>query len=134
MATVIFHNPHCSASRNALAVIRATGTAPEIVPYLDTGWTRPQLMGLFAAAGITPRAALRTKRTNAAELGLLETRITDDQILDAMVMHPVLVERPFVCSPKGTALCRPLNALLALLEMPLTAPVLDSAGTVILQP
>jgi arsenate reductase len=134
VTTAIYHNPNCSASRNALAVIRASGTEPVVIKYLETGWTRAQLLGLFAAAGVTPSEALRTKRSPAAELGLLDSDVTDDQILDAMVTHPVLVERPFVCSPKGTALCRPAKALLPLLETPLTAAVHDSAGKVILQP
>ena len=134
MTTVIYHNPDCSASRNTLAVIRATGTEPVVIRYLDTGWTRAQLVGLFAAAGLTARAAMRVNRSPAAELGPLDSGATDDKILDAMVAHPVLVERPFVCSPKGTALCRPANALLPLLEIPLTAPVYDSAGKVILHP
>ncbi|SFR36687.1 arsenate reductase [Yoonia tamlensis] len=134
MATTIFHNPACGTSRKALAVIRATGTEPQIVRYLDAGWTRPQLVGLFAAAGMTPRAALRTKDVRAAELGLLDSGATDDRILDAMVAHPVLVERPFVSTAKGTALCRPLNTLLKLLENPLSGPVFDRAGKVILEP
>lgn len=115
-------------------MIRATGTEPQIVRYLDAGWTRPQLVGLFAAAGMTPRAALRTKDVRAAELGLLDSGATDDRILDAMVAHPVLVERPFVSTAKGTALCRPLNTLLKLLENPLSGPVFDRAGKVILEP
>ncbi len=134
MATVIYHNPNCSASRNALAVIRASGTEPVVVKYLDAGWTSAQLLDLFAAANVTPRDAMRTKRSPAADLGLLDAGVTDDQILDAMVMHPVLVERPFVRSPKGTALCRPLSNLLPILEKPLTAAVTDSVGKVILQP
>ncbi|MCG3267426.1 arsenate reductase (glutaredoxin) [Yoonia sp. I 8.24] len=134
MTTVIYHNANCSASRNALAVIRASGTEPIVVKYLETGWTRAQLLGLFAAAGFTPSEAMRAKRSPAADLGLLDTGVTDDQILDAMVAHPVLVERPFVCSPKGTALCRPLSNLLPLLEIPLRTAVTDSAGKVILQP
>ena len=103
MAIVIFHNPNCSKSRAALDLIRAAGQEPTVVPYLGTGWTRPQLQALFAAADLRPRDALRSAR----ELGLLDEGTSDETILDAMVAHPELVERPLVCSPKGVRLCRP---------------------------
>lgn len=113
---VIYHNPSCGTSRNVLATIRAAGETPVVIDYLKTGWTKPQLLGLFAAAGLTPRAAMREKASPAAELGLLTQDTPDDAILDAMVSHPVLVERPIVCSPKGVKLCRPSEAVLDLLE------------------
>lgn len=113
---VIHHNPACGTSRNVLAMIAASGEAPVVIEYLKTGWTKPQLLGLFAAAGLTPRQALRQKGSPAAELGLLAEGVSDEAILDAMVAHPVLVERPIVCSPKGVKLCRPSEVALDLLE------------------
>lgn len=131
MTTVIYHNPGCGTSRNVLAVIRASGTEPVVIEYLKTGWTRPQLLGLFAAAGLTPRTALRTSNSPAEELGLLDPEVSDDRLLDAMVTHPVLVNRPIVCTPKGVALCRPSEAVLPLLEIPLAAPVTKEDGALI---
>ena len=116
MSIVIHHNPDCGTSRNVLAIIRASGADPVVIEYLRTGWTRPQLLGLFAAAGLTPREALRVSKTPAGELGLTAPDIGDDALLDAMVRHPVLVNRPIVCSPRGVRLCRPSEAVLPLLE------------------
>lgn len=116
MTVVIHHNPACSTSRNVLEIIRAAGYAPVIVEYLATGWTIPQLQGLFAAAGLSPRQALRTSKSPAGELGLLDPAVTDDQLLAAMVAHPVLVNRPIVCSPNGVRLCRPSEMVLDLLD------------------
>jgi arsenate reductase len=113
---VIHHNPGCGTSRNVLAIIEAAGYAPTVIEYLATGWTRAQLLGLFAAAGLTPRAALRTTKSPAAELGLLDTSVGDEAILAAMVQHPVLVNRPIVCTPRGVRLCRPSELVLDLLE------------------
>lgn len=107
MAIVIFHNPNCSKSRATLELIREAGQEPVVVPYLKTGWTKPQLQALFAVADLSPRAALRSGRGPAKELGLLEDGVSDEAILDAMVAHPELVERPLVCSPKGVRICRP---------------------------
>lgn len=112
----IFHNPACGTSRNTLAMIRAAGYEPTVVEYLQTGWTRPQLEELLAAMQARPRDILREKGTPAAELGLLEPSATDDQILDAMVAHPILVNRPIVVTPKGTRLTRPSEAVLELLD------------------
>jgi arsenate reductase len=113
---VIHHNPGCGTSRNVLAIIEAAGYAPTVIEYLATGWTRAQLLGLFAAAGLTPRAALRTTKSPAAELGLLDPSVGDEAILAAMVQHPVLVNRPIVCTPRGVRLCRPSERVLDLLE------------------
>jgi len=113
---VIHHNPGCGTSRNVLAIIEAAGYAPTVIEYLATGWTRAQLLGLFAAAGLTPRAALRTTKSPAAELGLLDPSVGDEAILAAMVQHPVLVNRPIVCTPRGVRLCRPSEQVLDLLE------------------
>lgn len=134
MTTVIYHNPDCGTSRNVLAVIRATGTAPVVIPYLSAGWTLAQLHGLFAAADLTPREALRTAKSPAEELGLLDPTVCDTAILDAMVAHPILVNRPIVCTPKGVALCRPSEAVLPLLEKPLTGPVYKEDGALIIAP
>jgi arsenate reductase len=116
MDVAIYHNPDCGTSRNVLAIIKAAGYRPSVVEYLKTGWTRPQLLGLFAAAGLTPRTALRTSKSPAAELGLLDDAVTDAAILDAMVEHPVLVNRPIVCTARGVRLCRPSELVLDLLD------------------
>ena len=115
MTITIYHNPACGTSRKVLEAIRAAGHAPEIVEYLKTGWTRPQLQALFAAAGVTAQQALRVANSPAAEMGLTAEGVTEDQILDAMVQLPGLVQRPFVTTPKGTALCRPADLVTALL-------------------
>ena len=113
---VIHHNPACGTSRNVVAMVEAAGYKPTVVPYLQTGWTIPQLQALFAAMGLTPREVLREKGTPAKELGLLEPDASDDMILNEMVAHPVLVNRPIVATPKGVRLCRPSEAVLELLE------------------
>lgn len=113
---VIHHNPDCGTSRNVLAIIEAAGYRPHVVEYLKTGWSRPQLLGLFAAAGLTPREALRTTKSPAAELGLLDPGVDDETLLAAMVEHPVLVNRPIVCTAKGVKLCRPSETVLDLLD------------------
>lgn len=103
----IYHNPKCSTSKQVLETIEAAGHKPEVVEYLKSGWTKRQLKQLFAAAGLTPRQALRTKAKEAEELGLLDAKVSDAKLLAAMAAHPVLVERPFVVTPKGTRLARP---------------------------
>ena len=112
----IFHNPDCGTSRNTLAMIRAAGYPATVVEYLETGWTRPQLEELLAALGARPRDILREKGTPATELGLLDPAVSDEQILDAMIAHPILVNRPIVVTPRGTRLCRPSEVVLDLLE------------------
>ena len=112
----IYHNPDCGTSRNTLAMIEAAGYAPALVDYRRTGWTRGLLIGLLSAMNAGPRDLLREKGTPAAELGLLDPAISDDAILDAMIADPILVNRPIVVTPKGTALCRPSERVLALLE------------------
>lgn len=112
----IYHNPNCGTSRNALAMIEAAGYQPTVVLYLKTGWTRPQLEDLLKAMGARPRDILREKGTPAAELGLTDPAADDDRILDAMVAHPILVNRPIVATPRGAKLCRPSEAVLDLLE------------------
>lgn len=116
MSVVIHHNPDCGTSRNVLAIIEASGETPVIIDYLRTGWTRPQLLALFAAADLTPRTALRTTKSPAEELRLLDPSVSDEMLLAAMLDHPVLVNRPIVCSSKGVRLCRPSETVLDLLD------------------
>lgn len=116
MNIVIHHNPDCGTSRNTVAIIEAAGYRPTIIEYLKTGWTRPQLQALFAAANLTPRTALRTTKSPAVELGLTDLSVDDEAILAAMLTHPVLVNRPIVCTPKGVRLCRPSETVLDLLN------------------
>jgi arsenate reductase len=132
MSVVIHHNPECGTSRNVLAIIEASGYQPIIIEYLKTGWTRPQLQGLFAAAGLTPREALRTTKSPAAELGLLSETVSYDELLTAMVTHPILVNRPIVCTPKGVRLCRPSEAVLDLLDQWPKGPFYKEDGSVLI--
>ncbi len=129
---VIHHNPDCGTSRNVLAVIEAAGYQPVAIDYLQTGWTRAQLLGLFAAAGVTPRQALRETKSPAAELGLLAEGVSDDALLDAMVAHPILVNRPLVCTPKGVRLCRPSETVLDLLDRWPAGPYAKEDGTLMI--
>jgi arsenate reductase len=126
---VIHHNPDCGTSRNVLAILRAAGEEPVVIDYVQAGWTRPQLLGLFAAAGLTPREALRTTKSPAEALGLLDPEVTDEALLEAMVLHPILVNRPIVCSPKGVRLCRPSEQVLGLLDNLPEGPVFKEDGT-----
>lgn len=116
-ATTIYHNPKCGTSRNVLAMIRESGVEPRVVDYVQTGWDRPTLDRLAAAVG-GARALMRVKGTPAEAMGLTEPGVTDAAILDAMVAEPTLVNRPVVETPKGIALCRPSEAVLALLDNP----------------
>ena len=129
---VIHHNPECGTSRNVVDLVRAAGYAPTLVLYLETGWTRPQLQALFAAAGITAREALRTTKSPAGELGLLEPSVDDDTLLNAMIAHPVLVNRPIVATPKGVRLCRPSEVALDLLDNWPTGPFAKEDGQLII--
>jgi arsenate reductase len=129
---VIHHNPDCGTSRNVLAIIKASGADPVVINYLETGWTCPQLLGLFAAAGLTPRSALRVARSPAEALGLLDPAISDAEIIDAMLVHPILVNRPIVCSPKGVRLCRPSEAVLDLLDTLPPGPFAKEDGELII--
>ena len=112
----IFHNPDCGTSRNVLAMIEAAFYTPAVVLYRQTGWTRPFLRDLLTRMGAAPRDLLREKGTPAAELGLLDPGVDDDRLLDAMVEHPILVNRPIVMTPKGVKLCRPSELVLELLD------------------
>ena len=131
-AVVIHHNPDCSTSRNVLGIIHAAGYTPVVIDYLKEAWTRPQLLALFAAAGLTPRDALRVARSPAEELGLTAEGVTDDQLLAAMVVHPILVNRPIVCTPKGVRLCRPSETVLDLLDRMPPGPLTKEDGQLII--
>ena len=132
MSVVIHHNPDCGTSRNVLAFIRATGMEPTVIEYLKVGWTRPQLLGLFAAANLTPRSALRVRRSPAEELGLTNPDLDENEILDAMLAHPILVNRPIVCSAKGVRLCRPSEKVFHLLEHLPTGPLHKEDGALVI--
>ena len=112
----IYHNPDCGTSRNAMAIVEATGYSPTVVDYRKVGWTRSLLEELFAAMGAKPRDVLREKGTPVAELGLLAEGVADDAIIEAMLAYPILVNRPIVVTPKGTKLCRPSEVVLSLLD------------------
>ena len=112
---VIYHNPECGTSRNTLAMIRNAGIEPHVVEYLKTPPSRALLVELIDRAGITPRDLLREKGTPYAELGLGDDALSDDTLVDAMMAHPVLINRPLVVSPLGVKLCRPSEAVLDLL-------------------
>jgi len=130
---VIHHNPDCGTSRNVLAIIEAAGYSPVVIEYLKEGWTRPQLLALFAAAGLTARQALRETKSPAAELGMLDPAISDDNLITAMIQHPVLVNRPLVATPKGVKLCRPDSAIvLDLLERLPKGPLAKEDGTLLI--
>jgi arsenate reductase len=115
MDVIIYHNPDCGTSRNTLAMIHNAGIEPRVVEYLKTSPRRTLLEQLIARMGISVRALLREKGTPYAELGLSDPKLTDDQLLDAMMAHPILINRPIVVSPKGVKLCRPSEEVLALL-------------------
>jgi arsenate reductase len=115
MDVIIYHNPDCGTSRNTLAMIRNAGIEPHVIEYLKTPPSRTMLKQLIARMGITVRALLREKGTPYAELGLGDPNLTDEQLLDAMLAHPILINRPIVVSPKGVRLCRPSEEVLDLL-------------------
>ena len=132
MSVVIYHNPDCGTSRNTFSIIQAAGYEPIVVEYLNTGWTKPQLLGLFAAAGLTPRTALRVSKSPAEALGLTDPAVSNEKLLDAMVEHPILVNRPIVCTSKGVRLCRPSDEVLTLLEQWPAGPFNKEDGTLLL--
>lgn len=134
MSIVIHHNPDCGTSRNVLEMIRASGEEPVVIEYLKTGWTRPQLLALFAGAGLTPREALRVSKSPAEELGLTDPSVDDETILAAMLEHPVLVNRPIVVTEKGIRLCRPSETVLEILPAPLAGTFVKEDGEVVTAP
>lgn len=129
---VIHHNPDCGTSRNVLAIIRAAGYDPKVIDYLNEGWSRPQLLALFAASNLKPSEALRKTKSLAKELGLLENGLCEDNILEHMVEYPVLVNRPIVCTSKGVKLCRPSEAVLELLHKKPKGPFFKKDGELLI--
>jgi len=115
---IIYHNPACGTSRNTLAMIRNAGIEPHVIEYLKTPPARPLLESLIQRAGMSPRALLREKGTPFAELGLGDPALSDEALVDAMMAHPILINRPLVVSPLGVRLCRPSEAVLDLLTAP----------------
>ena len=128
---LIYHNPDCGTSRNALAMIRNAGIEPHVIEYLKTPPSRALLAQLIARAGLTPRALLREKGTPDAELGLDDASLTDDALIDAMIAHPILINRPLVVSPLGVKLCRPSEAVLDLLPAEQRVPFVKEDGAVV---
>ena len=118
MTVTIWHNPACGTSRNALAMIRASGEEPVVIEYLEQPPTRERLAGLIAAAGLGVREAIRQKGTPYAELGLDDPALSDKQLLEAMIAHPILINRPFVFTERGVRLCRPSELVLDILPRP----------------
>ena len=118
MSITIYHNPDCGTSRNTLAMIRQSGEEPEVIEYLRTPPTRERLAWLIGEAGLSVREALRRKDTPYDALGLGDEKLTDDQLLDAMMAHPILINRPFVVTLKGVRLCRPSEVVLDILPNP----------------
>jgi arsenate reductase len=117
MDITIYHNPRCGTSRNTLALIRNTGAEPCIVDYLTRPPSHAELKAMIAAAGLPVRAALRAKEAPYAELGLADAALDDDQLIAAMLAHPILIERPFVVTPSGVRLCRPSERVLEILTL-----------------
>lgn len=129
---IIYHNPKCGTSRNTLALIRNAGIEPQVIEYLATPPDRDTLRSLIERAGLTVRQALREKGTPFQELGLDDTSLTDDALLDAMLAHPILINRPFVVTPKGVRLCRPSELVLNILDEPQRGPFTKEDGEVVI--
>lgn len=132
MTVTIYHNPACGTSRNTLAMIRQSGEQPEVIEYLKTPPSRGKLVELIAAMGISPRELLRKKGTPYAELELGDPKWTDDQLIDFMLAHPILINRPIVVAPKGTRLCRPSEAVLDILPNPDIGPFTKDDGEIVI--
>ena len=121
MKPLIFHNPNCGTSRNTLAIMKASGEQPEVVEYLKNPPSRDELVELLAKMNISPRELLRSKEAINDELGLDNPELSDDEIIDAMIAHPILINRPIVVTNKGAALCRPSERVFELLENPVSS-------------
>jgi arsenate reductase len=132
MNVVIYHNPDCGTSRNTLALIRKAGIEPEIIEYVQRPPSRGQLKDMIAKAGLTVRGALREKGTPYAELGLAAPALTDEQLLDAMLKYPILINRPFVITPLGVRLCRPSEVVLEILSEPQRGPLTKEDGEAVI--
>lgn len=132
MTVTIYHNPDCGTSRNTLAMIRQSGEEPEVIECLKNPPSREKLVELIAAMGITPRQLLREKGTPYAELSLGDPKWTDDELVDFMLAHPILINRPIVVTPKATKLCRPSEAVLDILSNPDIGPFIKDDGEVVI--
>lgn len=132
MTTTIYHNPACGTSRNTLALIRNSGEEPTVIEYLQHPPSRDTLIQLIKDAGLTVREAIRQKGTPYAELGLDNPALTDEQLLDAMLAHPILINRPFVVTSMGTLLCRPSEAVLDILPNPQQGAFTKEDGEVVI--
>ncbi len=132
MTITIYHNPACGTSRNTLALIRNSGEEPIVIEYLQQPPSRESLTQLIKDAGLTVREAIRQKGTPYAELGLDNPALTDEQLLEAMLTHPILINRPFVVTAKGTLLCRPSEAVLDILPNPQKGPFTKEDGEVVI--
>lgn len=130
-SVVIYHNPRCSSSRNTLGLLRHAGLEPEVIEYLKTPPTRDTLAKLISDAGLTVREAMREKEAVYQELGLDNPQLNDEQLLEAMVANPILINRPLVVTPKGTRLCRPVATVLEILPVPLPSPYIQENGQLI---
>lgn len=131
MSVTIYHNPDCGTSRNTLAMIRASGEEPTVIEYLKTPPDRAQLKALISAMGIPVRALLREKGTPYAEFGLGDDKWTDDQLIDFMLAHPILINRPIVVTPKGVRLCRPSEVVLDILPNPAVGKFIKEDGEIV---
>lgn len=131
MNVTIYHNPDCGTSRNTLAMIRASGVEPTIIEYLKNPPTREKLVELMKTMNIKPRELLREKGTPYAELGLSDSKWSDDQLIDFMMDHPILINRPIVVTPKGVLLCRPSERVLEILPNPRIGSFRKEDGQVI---
>ena len=131
MSVTIYHNPDCGTSRNTLAMIRQGGEEPEVIEYLKNPPSRVRLIELISAMAIPVRALLREKGTPYAELGLADPKWSDDQLIDFMLAHPILINRPIVVTPKGVKLCRPSEAVLDILPNPHIGRFVKEDGEVI---
>ena len=134
MTITIYHNPACGTSRNTLAMIRQSGEEPVVIEYLKTPPNRSRLVGLIAVMGINPRDLLREKGTPYAALGLADPKWTEDELVDFMLAHPILMNRPIVETPKGTRLCRPSELVLDILPNPEIGPFVKEDGEVVIDP
>ncbi|RWM96381.1 MAG: arsenate reductase (glutaredoxin) [Mesorhizobium sp.] len=132
MTITIYHNPNCGTSRNTLAIIRQSGEQPEVIEYLKNPPSRERLVELIKAMGMTPRELLREKGTPYAELNLGDPKWTDDEIVDFMLAHPILINRPIVVTPLGTLLARPSEAVLDILPNPEIGPFTKEDGEVVI--
>jgi arsenate reductase len=130
VTVTIYHNPAFGTSRNTLEMIRQSGETPEVIEYLKNPPSRARLIELIKAMGIPVRALLREKGTPYAELGLADPKWTDDELIDLMLEHPILINRPIVVTPKGTKLCRPSEAVLDLLDHPVSSFVKEDGEIV----